>query len=196
MLFRRTEGRLVGVLIVVGAFYFLDHPRLLTDLETGGPGRDMAPQASFSMQNVFPNPSLTPGAINPAVTQENIDSTICQRGWTLTIRPDESYTENLKWEQIRQYGYADRHLGDYEEDHLISLELGGSPTSPENLWPEPHDAPGGWGSFAKDRLENRLHYLVCSGEVSLDDAQHMIATNWVSAYRRYIGPVPDDERTY
>ena len=73
---------------------------------------------------------------------------------------------------------------------IISLELGGSPASPDNLWPEPHQVVGGWGSDVKDQLENRLHLMVCSGRISLASAQQMIATNWIDAYRRYISPIP------
>src|SRR5438552_2228471 len=66
-------------------------------------------------QSSLPNPTLTPGAINPAVTQDNIDRTICVPGWTHTVRPPREYTEQLKREQIREYGYADHRLRDYEE---------------------------------------------------------------------------------
>jgi hypothetical protein len=38
----------------------------------------------------------------------------------------------LKRQQIREYGYADRHLGAYEEDHLIPLSIGGAPYDPRN----------------------------------------------------------------
>ena len=69
--------------------------------------------------------------------------------------------------------------------HLIPLELGGSPTSPLNLWPEPHRVVGGWGSYRKDRLENRLNHLVCSGRLTLRAAQRAIAANWIAADRRY-----------
>lgn len=79
---------------------------------------------------------------------------------------------------------------DYEEDHLISLELGGSPDNPKNLWPEPHHVIGGWGSYAKDELENKLHKMVCQGQMSLGQAQHVIAGNWIEAYRRLIGSTP------
>jgi hypothetical protein len=138
----------------------------------------------------LPNARLTPGAVNPAVTQADIHSTICARGYTRSIRPPERYTERLKRRQIREYGYRDRKLWHYEEDHLISLELGGSPTSPRNLWPEPHKVAGGWGSYTKDRLENRLNHMVCRGEISLARAQRMIATNWVGAYKRLIAAHP------
>jgi hypothetical protein len=76
-------------------------------------------------------------------------------------------------------------LSDFEEDHLIPLEIGGSPDDPRNLWPEPHVAPGGWGSRRKDYLENLLRELVCAGRVSLAEAQQAIASDWIAAYRRY-----------
>jgi regulator of protease activity HflC (stomatin/prohibitin superfamily) len=79
-------------------------------------------------------------------------------------------------------------LRDYEEDHLIAIGLGGSPTAPQNLWPEPHHVIGGWGSYAKDSLEDTLHQLVCQGRVPLTQAQRDIASDWIAAYKRYVGP--------
>ena len=148
----------------------------------------------FPVSQARPDSRMTPGALNPDVTQANIHSTICVKGFTRTIRPDEQYTERLKREQIVVYGYSDRRLRDYEEDHLVSLELGGSPTDPRNLWPEPHHVMGGWGSYAKDRLENEFNQMVCRGRLPLADAQSMIAHDWIAAYRRFIGNVPDDSR--
>ncbi len=139
----------------------------------------------FPLRDALPNARLTPGALNPAVTQSDLYRTICVRGYTRRIRPPEPYTERLKRRQIRTYRYPDHWLRDYEEDHLIPLELGGSPTSPRNLWPEPHYVVGGWGSYRKDRLENRLNHLVCRGQLSLAAARRMIAANWIAAYRRY-----------
>lgn len=145
------------------------------------------------LSQAMPNPQISPGRINGEITQDNIDDTICRRGgYTRSVRPPEDYTYKLKREQIRQYGYSDRSLHDYEEDHVVPLELGGSPSSPQNLWPQPHNVEGGWGSFAKDKLENTLHELVCSHKISLARAQHDIATNWIEAYKRYIGPNPDN----
>ncbi|HVC29565.1 MAG TPA: hypothetical protein VND24_00155 [Steroidobacteraceae bacterium] len=150
----------------------------------------------FSLGEARPNPRITPGALNPAVDQANIRETICARGYSKSIRPPEKYTERLKRQGIRRYHHDDRRLRDYEEDHLVSLELGGSPRSPHNLWPEPHHVVGGWGSYAKDRLEDRLHWLVCRGRVPLALAQHDIATDWIAAYRRYVGhnPAPGRRR--
>lgn len=133
-----------------------------------------------------PQPDRTPGAINPAVMQANIHSTICVPGWTRTVRPPESYTEKLKRNQIEEFGYVDGRLSDYEEDHLIPLELGGAPTDPRNLWPEPRRPFGAMGSADKDRLENELHWLVCHGRLPLATAQRAIETDWEAAYSQYL----------
>jgi len=124
--------------------------------------------------------------MNTKVTQADIDSTICVKGWTATIRPPATYTTGLKKQQLAT-GYSrggDTVTGDYEEDHLISLELGGSPTSPLNLWPEPYSSPD--GARVKDQLENKLRALVCAGTIQLATAQSAIATNWWIAYETYI----------
>jgi hypothetical protein len=134
----------------------------------------------------LPDSARTPGAINPAVTQADIGQTICVSGWTATVRPSSSVTTALKVEQL-QSGYTyngDMSTSDYEEDHLISLELGGSPASPLNLWPEPYTGAG--GARVKDQVENKLHSLVCSGALPLATAQTDIATNWWAAYETYV----------
>ena len=133
----------------------------------------------------LPNPQLTPGVINPAVTQDNIHQTICVSGWTKTIRPPASYTNKLKLEQMAAMGLTGSpHL--YEEDHLISLELGGSPTDPKNLWPQAWGDMNSWGAHKKDVIETHLKTLVCNGTITLAEAQHDIATDWIAAYNKYI----------
>jgi hypothetical protein len=127
----------------------------------------------------LPDPTCTPGALNPNVTQADIHSTICKRGWTATIRPPASYTEPLKRRQIAQYGYSDRRLGSYEEDHLVALSLGGSPTDVRNLWPEPGASPN-----PKDGVESALNHAVCAGRVPLAAAQRAIATDWATAKQK------------
>jgi hypothetical protein len=121
-----------------------------------------------------PDPGCTPGALNPAVTQQAIDQTICVSGWTKTVRPSESVTEQEKTESMAAYGDTDSPH-DYEYDHLVSLELGGATNDARNLWPEPGASPN-----PKDSVENALHRLVCDGQMPLARAQHIIATNWVS----------------
>jgi hypothetical protein len=133
---------------------------------------------------IYPDQNRTPGATNPAITQENIHENICNRDWsTKSIRPPAHYTNTLKLEQIREYGHEDDRLRDYEEDHLIPLELGGSPDDSRNLWPEPYDTsiPDG-GAKAKDRVESFLHKQVCSGRISLGDAQLEIVNDWYRVY--------------
>lgn len=128
-------------------------------------------------QNGLPDSLCTPGATNPDITAANIDETICNRNWTTkSIRPPVSYTTPLKIQQIAAYGYSDTSMKSYEEDHLISLELGGSPTDPKNLWPEPYAEP--YGAHDKDKVENELHMEVCNGEISLQQAQKEISTDW------------------
>jgi hypothetical protein len=111
------------------------------------------------------SPTLTPGALNPDVSQATIRRTICVRGWTRTVRPSSSYTSALKRRQLRELGLRGPPSA-YQEDHLISLELGGNPTDPRNLWPEPYPRPG-----LVDRVENELNAAVCSGKLTLVEAQ-------------------------
>ena len=111
------------------------------------------------------SPTLTPGALNPGVTQSTIRTTICVRGWTRTVRPPSSDTSALKREQMRRFGLRGPPSA-YQEDHLISLELGGSPTDPRNLWPEPYPR-----AAQVDRIENELNAKVCSGDLTLAEAR-------------------------
>jgi hypothetical protein len=133
-----------------------------------------------------PDPALTPGALNPAVTQATIHTTICVSGWTATIRPPESFTDALKVKQIAQYAYIDTSTSDYEEDHLISLELGGAPADARNLWPEPYtDALSdgrSTGARTKDEFETKLKTEVCAGTITLAQGQADIGDHWVHAY--------------
>ncbi len=100
------------------------------------------------------------------VTQARIGKTICVKGWTAKIRPPASYTNALKKQQLSQWGYVDPFPAHYEEDHLISLELGGAPRSPKNLWPEP------WPQAHKsDPKETAWKRKVCNGTLTLKQAQ-------------------------
>jgi Excalibur calcium-binding domain len=130
--------------------------------------------ASGHGELVMPDPHCTPGAVNPAVTQATIDRTICVSGYTKTIRPSESITEPEKLASMAAYGYSGRSPGDFEYDHLVSLELGGAVNDPRNLWPESGASPN-----PKDSVENALHRMVCGGQMPLAQAQHIIATGWL-----------------
>jgi hypothetical protein len=123
---------------------------------SGGRARQAVVHASWLM---------TPGVLNPDITQANIASTICRRGWTRTVRPPVGYTNDLKQRGLQAY-----HLrgppSAFQEDHLISLELGGDPTDPRNLWPEPYPR-----ASSVDRIENELNHRVCAGSLTLAEAQ-------------------------
>jgi len=118
-----------------------------------------------SVPSIVADPARTPGVLNPAVTQATIGATICRSGWTRTVRPPTDYTNALKRRQMRAYG-EHGPVSAYQEDHLVSLELGGDPTDPQNLWPEPYPR-----AATVDSIENALNAQVCSGHLSLADAQ-------------------------
>lgn len=120
-----------------------------------------------------PDPACTPGAIDPAVTQQNIASTICRSGYTATVRPSTGQTDAAKAKMYKAYAIPAHTTS--ELDHLVSLELGGS-NDIKNLWPEIGTLPN-----PKDKVENDLHRAVCSGKVTLAAAQQAIATDWLTA---------------
>lgn len=127
---------------------------------------------------------MTPGAINPDVTQDNIQQTVCVKGFTKTIRPPASYTNKLKKRQIRQYGYDNRNPKHYEVDSLIALSIGGAPHDPRNLWPEPRKSE--WGARKNDQLELVMYKMVCANEISLAEAQQAMGANWIVAWKKYV----------
>jgi hypothetical protein len=125
-----------------------------------------------------PRRSLTPGAAF-AVGRTRI----CVSGYSPSVRnvPQAEATTVYDRYGVAHVPYA------HEVDHLVSLEIGGS-NAIANLWPEPY--AGRWGARTKDVLENRLHELVCSGQLALRKAQRIEARDWVAAYRRYVGGTP------
>lgn len=137
--------------------------------------------AALAQPVYLPNPAVTPGATNPAVSQATIQATICKSGWTKTVRPPVSYTNKLKVQEMAQAG-LNGQPGDYELDHLISLELGGNPTDPKNLWPEI------WPQARlKDAVETNLAHRVCKGSITLAAAQKILTTDWTAEYERIKG---------
>ena len=125
----------------------------------------VAPHKAVQKSPYHADPARTPGVLNPDVTQTTINATICVHGWTKTIRPPTSYTNELKLRQMQEYGVGGDPSG-YQEDHLISLELGGHPSDPRNLWPQPYPR-----ASDVDTIENELNGEVCSGQLTLAQAQ-------------------------
>jgi hypothetical protein len=129
----------------------------------------------------LPDRRCSPGAIYSAATPK----LVCQPGYSSEVR---NVTEATKDDVYREYGLSTGpHGRTYEIDHIVSLELGGS-NATANLYPEAANPRPGY--HEKDRLENRLHDLVCSGELKLKGAQQAIAYNWVTLYRHVVEQPP------
>jgi hypothetical protein len=116
----------------------------------------------------LPDSNCTPGAIFTDVTAKEI----CVPGYSKSVR---NVSEKIKNEVYSEYGITTRAVGEYEVDHLVPLELGGN-NDIANLWPEAADPRPGF--HEKDKIENYLHQLVCNGELTLERAQNIIATDW------------------
>ena len=132
---------------------------------------------SYRDHGQLPDPRCTPGSIDPDVTQADIRSTICKKGWTGTVRPPESQTERFKY-NVAYPAYGTPRAERTELDHLVPLELGGS-NDATNLWPEYPPTPN-----PKDTVENAMNAAVCEGRVSLTAAQDAIAAGWLTAEKR------------
>jgi hypothetical protein len=113
----------------------------------------------------LPNPTLTPGAIDPNISQQNIHSTVCVKGYTKTVLPPAYYTNKIKKRHMREYGCTNMNPKHYEEDHLISLRVGGNPSDPMNLWPESRNSK--WNIDNKDRFEFVIDRIVCDPKITL-----------------------------
>jgi hypothetical protein len=123
------------------------------------------------------------GALNPNVTQNTIGQTVCVSGYAKSVRPDTSYTNGVKRILMEHARINPAVASYYELDHIIPLALGGHPTDRRNLALQIREGEN--GANRKDRIETKLHCLVCSGQVTLAKAQHEIASDWQAAYHRY-----------
>jgi hypothetical protein len=128
-------------------------------------------------QNGLPDSACTPGAIIATTTRAEI----CASGYARSVR---DVNEAEKNQVYAEYDIKSHRTGEYEVDHLISLEIGGS-NDIANLWPEPANPRPGF--HEKDQVENYLHDQVCSGAMSLAQAQEQIATNWLAVYEKMPG---------
>lgn len=126
----------------------------------------------------LPDPVCTPGAINPAVTQANIHSTICRKGYATSIRPPVTITGPEKHANATSYGRSGS-LATTEYDHLVALGIGGDPNDSRNLWVEPNDLRDATTvRNTKDRVEAAVAAAICTGRLTLARAQTEMATNW------------------
>lgn len=129
--------------------------------------------ARCKVRGSLPDRRCTPGATFHVTARQ-----VCKRGYSRRVR---NVSESVKDRVYASYGITKDSAATYEMDHLISLELGGS-NSIKNLFPEAATPRPGF--HEKDKLENRLHALVCSGRMSLRTAQRRIRQNWIAEYKR------------
>lgn len=128
-------------------------------------------QQTIGRRVLYPSKELTPGDILPVAERE-----VCVTGYTKTVR---NVPNSLKKKVFEAYGIKWEDRGQYEVDHFISLELGGS-NDIKNLWPEPYlPLPG---ARQKDVVETYLHRKVCDGDLTLSQAQDMVRTDWYRVY--------------
>ena len=130
--------------------------------------------------NSLPDSDCTPGAIFSNATKDQI----CTPGYSKTVRNVSVATKKKVYEE---YGIVTHVTGQYEVDHHVSLELGGS-NDIANLWPEAAEPKPGF--HQKDQVENYLHNKVCDGEISVYEAQMEIASNWLQVYNRMLQEMP------
>ena len=128
-----------------------------------------------SSSPLLPDARMTPGDTLDVTVQD-----LCVPGYTQKVR---DVPASVKRQVYAEYDIPSHQPGEYEVDHLISLELGGS-NSVKNLWPQSYQTQP-WNAHVKDDLENKLHAMVCSGQLDLKVAQHDIATDWIAAYKKY-----------
>ncbi|HYI95753.1 MAG TPA: HNH endonuclease [Bryobacteraceae bacterium] len=136
---------------------------------------------------IVPDPSLTPGATLPVTRNEVCSETSIE---TVRIVP-----ASVARQVFASYGIHEPKPRAYELDYLITPALGGGDNI-RNFWPQPYGAPV-WNAHVKDALEDRLHRLVCSGELDLATAQRDIAQDWTAAYKKYFvtdRPLPEHSR--
>ena len=151
-----------------------------------------ATAAPYDVANppIKPDHKLTPGAVLNVTPEQ-----LAVRGYAGPVR---NVPEKLKRAVFIEYfGCVPAHPGDFEIDHLVSLEIGGS-NDIKNLWPQSYLTKP-LNSHIKDKVENRSaarvrQTLTTSGHAAavakLKELQHKIATDWPSLYIELFGPLP------
>jgi hypothetical protein len=181
----------VFILILLGTLYFVSHnlrtklivtgspsPTALTLIASPTPNQVLGLQTktvNCQIMNSLPDPACTPGAVFPSVTKDQV----CTPGYASSVRDVPQAEKN---QVFTEYNLPTKNQpGQYEVDHLISLELGGS-NEISNLFPQPAEPRPGY--HEKDKVENYLHDQVCKGAITLEQAQLEISQNWLEVYNQ------------
>lgn len=121
---------------------------------------------------ILPDTACSPGAV--LTTDPKV---ICVSGYTKTVR---NVSEATKKKVFKEYGIPYTKHSNYEVDHIISLELGGS-NDISNLYPESYLIKN--GARTKDIFENYLHKQICNGKMDVAEAQRQISSDWFTNYQ-------------
>jgi hypothetical protein len=125
--------------------------------------------------------SRPPLRVTPGVARSSRAAICPQVGAALlAAHPGRAVTSRV----FAEYGVRPRFRPRYRIDLLVPADLDGT-DSRRNLWPQPVHA-----FYAKNRLERRLHALVCSGRITLGSAQRAIRRNWKRAFHRFLTARP------
>ena len=137
----------------------------------------------------LPNRRCSPGAYSSRLTK----AVICSRRFH--IRNLRRISRAEKYAVEREYGLpAGSYRHALEIDHIVPLRLGGS-NSMANLFPEEYAfANGSPGFVVKNKLDRRMHTLVCAGRMRLRTAQRRIAADWEKFYREVFGRAAGHKR--
>jgi hypothetical protein len=192
---RVTRRRLAaGIVVPVAMLAFMACERAASPTPETAPAAIDTPRSAQAVEHsdsslrypFVPDPALTPGAALDVTAAD-----ICVSGYSKRVR---NVPVAVKRQAYASYGILSHEPGEYEIDHLISLELGGS-NSLRNLWPQSFRTHP-WNAYVKDALENELHRRVCAGTIDLAKAQYVISHNWVIGYRAYVheNPPPPKSR--
>lgn len=167
-----TPFIIIFIIVVILSLYFY----FALDKNTSSQTVSSIPTNSYGKSYpTYPKVELTPGDVIPTATKDEI----CQSGYAKTVR---AVTVELKKQVYIEYGLNyPQPAGDYEVDHFISLELGGS-NDIKNLWPEPASPKPGF--HEKDAVENYLHDRLCKGIETLNQIQSEIRGDWVAIYNQ------------
>ena len=170
---------IIVFILFVGWYYAHHQLHIAKSQQLSSVASVFAPDAQIKFsacqaQGKYPDHACTPGKIISTATKEEI----CISGYSSSVR---NVKESEKLAVYKEYGITHRVPGEYEIDHFISLELGGS-NDIANLFPEAAEPKPGF--HEKDKVENSLHEQVCSGVLSLNEAQREIATDWYSVFEK------------
>ena len=157
---------LPGRLVLAGAAFFSVFAGILVVF-----------QSTVNAEGPKPRVAITPGEARPITVDE-----VCRYSHAEVI--SRNIPEDTRQQVFASYGINSSREQQFEVDYLITPDLGGT-VSVRNLWPQPYSVR--WNARVKDRLEERLHALVCNGELDLATAQREIAMDWIGAYKKYVG---------